>query len=121
MCSRYSISLFMLLLSFAFAAAQDNYKLGPDSLKQDGVPEGKVTQMPAWKSDIFPGTVRDWWIYVPAQYDDKKPSASMVQATAHSQEPCAPTRPDLPEKISGCTTVSLWIAAARKSFKPPGK
>jgi enterochelin esterase-like enzyme len=58
--------------------APDDYKLGPDSLKQPGVSEGKVTQMPAWKSDIFPGTVRDWWIYVPAQYDDKKPACVMI-------------------------------------------
>jgi enterochelin esterase-like enzyme len=60
------------------AVAKDDYKLGPDSMKQAGVPQGKLTQMPAWKSNIFPGTVRDWWIYVPAQYDDKKPACVMI-------------------------------------------
>jgi enterochelin esterase-like enzyme len=70
--------LIVLACVVTSARAQDNYKLGPDSLKQAGVPEGKVTQMPAWKSDIFPGTVRDWWIYVPAQYDDKKPACVMI-------------------------------------------
>jgi enterochelin esterase-like enzyme len=59
-------------------AAQEPYKLGPDSMRQTGVPEGKVTQMPAWKSDIFPGTVRDWWIYVPAQYDEERPACVMI-------------------------------------------
>jgi enterochelin esterase-like enzyme len=73
----------VLLLSLGLiacipAGAADDYKLGPDSLKQEGVPEGKVIQMPAWKSDIFPGTVRDWWVYVPAQYDAKKPACVMV-------------------------------------------
>ncbi len=72
----------LTLLVFAgtslFAAAQESYKLGSDSMRHEGVPEGKVTQVPAWKSDIFPGTVRDWWIYVPAQYDDKKPACVMI-------------------------------------------
>jgi enterochelin esterase family protein len=35
--------------------------------------------MPAWTdSKIFPGTTRDWWIYVPAQYSNNKPAAVMV-------------------------------------------
>jgi enterochelin esterase-like enzyme len=60
------------------ARAADDYKLGPDSLKQEGVPEGKVTQG-TWKSDkVFPETVRDYWVYVPAQYDGTKPAAVMV-------------------------------------------
>ncbi len=58
-------------------AKKDN-QLGQDSLRQPGVPAGKVTKMPPWKSDIFPGTVRDWWIYVPAQYDEKKPACVMI-------------------------------------------
>ena len=55
----------------------DAYTLGPDSLEHEGVPKGKVTQA-TWKSDIFPGTVRDYWVYVPAQYDAKKPACVMV-------------------------------------------
>jgi acetyl esterase/lipase len=47
-------------------------------IKKD-VPQGKVTQMPAWtNSKIYPGTTRDWWIYVPAQYSKDKPAAVMV-------------------------------------------
>lgn len=70
----------LLLLPFfgMLAKAADDYKLGPDSLKQPGVPEGKVIQMPDWKSEVFPGTVRDWWIYVPAQYDKSKPACVMI-------------------------------------------
>ena len=33
-----------------------------------GVPKGTLKQMPAWESQIFEGTTRDWWVYVPAQY-----------------------------------------------------
>lgn len=54
------------------------YTHGPDSKEQKDVPRGKVIKMPAWKSKVFPGTVRDWWVYVPAQYDGKTPAAVMV-------------------------------------------
>jgi len=47
-------------------------------MRQEGVPQGKVTQMPAWHSKIFPGTVRDWWIYVPAQYVPGTPAPFIV-------------------------------------------
>ncbi len=71
-------SLFVLAFS-APAHAADDYKLGPDSQRQDGVPQGKVTQMPKWTdSKVFPGTERDWWVYVPHQYDGKQPACLMV-------------------------------------------
>ena len=43
------------------------YTLGPDSQQQPGVPQGVVTKY-TWTSTIYPGTTRDYWIYVPAQY-----------------------------------------------------
>jgi enterochelin esterase-like enzyme len=78
MISRCVFSFHAMLFFLSTVAAQEAYKLGPDSMRQAGVPAGKVTQMPAWKSDIFPGTVRDWWIYVPAQYDEKNPACVMI-------------------------------------------
>ena len=57
--------------------AADDYKLGPDSMPQEGVPRGAVTKA-KWESKIFPGTVRDYWVYVPAQYDAAKPACVMV-------------------------------------------
>jgi enterochelin esterase-like enzyme len=54
------------------------YKLEPDSLEKAGVPRGKVTEMPAWKSRIFEGTTRDWWLYVPAQYKPESLACVMV-------------------------------------------
>lgn len=51
----------------------------PDAVAKDDVPKGKVEQMPAFESSkTFPGTTRDWWVYVPAQYDANKPAALMV-------------------------------------------
>ncbi|HLJ09747.1 MAG TPA: alpha/beta hydrolase-fold protein [Planctomycetaceae bacterium] len=73
----------MLGLS-AFAAGQallpaaDDYQLGPDSMVHEGVPQGTVTKH-AWKSEkIFPGTERDYWVYVPKQYDVSRPANVMV-------------------------------------------
>jgi enterochelin esterase-like enzyme len=54
------------------------YSVNPDSVEQAGVPKGMVTQMPDWKSKIFDGTERKWWIYVPAQYKPENPACVMV-------------------------------------------
>jgi enterochelin esterase-like enzyme len=54
------------------------YKLGPDSLEQLGVPKGKVTEFELKDSKTYPNTARKWWLYVPAQYDGKAPAALMV-------------------------------------------
>ena len=66
----------------AFAGDED-YKLGPDSVRHAGVPQGTVTK-DTWHSKVFAGTVRDYWVYVPAQYDGKKPACVMVFQDGHS-------------------------------------
>jgi len=53
------------------------YPLGPDSQRQPGVPQGVVTKH-EWRSTIFPGTVRNYWVYVPARYTPDKPANVMV-------------------------------------------
>ncbi len=50
----------------------------PDAVAKEGVPRGQVIDMPAWESKIFPGTTRDWSIYVPAQYNADTPAALMI-------------------------------------------
>src|SRR6185437_10133940 len=60
------------------ARAADDYKLGSDSAERHaGVPQGKVEKF-QWTSEIFKGTVRDCWVYIPSQYDGKHPAAVMV-------------------------------------------
>jgi len=56
----------------------DIYKLGPDSQPQAGVPKGTVTQYTWAESKIYPGFVRDYWVYVPAQYKPENPACLMV-------------------------------------------
>ena len=77
MYSRLLLPLFLCATLHA-APQDDQYVPGPDSAPQEGVPQGKVIPMEPWKSKIYEGTVRDWWLYVPAQYDGSKPAAVMV-------------------------------------------
>ncbi len=56
----------------------EDYTLGPDSLPQEGVPQGTVTQHTLNDSTVYPGTTRDYWVYVPAQYDATSPACVMV-------------------------------------------
>jgi hypothetical protein len=56
----------------------DQYVPGPDSKEQLGVPKGEVTKYSWNESKIYPGTVRDYWVYVPKQYNAAKPACVYV-------------------------------------------
>lgn len=75
MCRMFVAALLCVPVAPAFAI--DDYKLGLDSQPQSGVPKGKVEKF-TWESKVFPGTVRDVWVYTPAQYDPKAPACVMV-------------------------------------------
>jgi predicted alpha/beta superfamily hydrolase len=88
------VKLFLLAVMFCLGAsspcfAQEprielRYPLGPDSLRHDDVPQGKVTTHEWKESQVFPGTVRRYYVYVPAQYDAAKPAALMVFQDGHA-------------------------------------
>lgn len=75
---RIVLSLNLCLIAGTRSLAQENYPVHAESKVQVGVPKGAVKGPFEWKSRIFPGTVRDYGIYVPAQYDPKKPACVMV-------------------------------------------
>jgi len=70
--------LFLFALSFSLAAAEPDYPPGPDSKPQEGVPKGEIIKGTFDKSKVFPGTTRDYSIYVPKQYDSRQPAGVMV-------------------------------------------
>ena len=77
--------LMISLLSSSLAAhAADDYQLGPDSQPQPNVPHGRIEQFTFTNSNVFPGTTRDGWVYVPAQYDGSTPAALMVFQDGHA-------------------------------------
>lgn len=59
-------SLFGLLLSTSLIA------------QEGAIPQGEVTKYSFAESKVFPGTIRDYWIYVPKQYDPDKPACVYV-------------------------------------------
>jgi enterochelin esterase-like enzyme len=62
----------------ANASLVEPYALGPDSLPQEGVPRGALTRHRWASSAVYPGTERDYWLYVPQQYDPSRPACLMV-------------------------------------------
>lgn len=77
-----------LLVGFLFATApvwaqppaqpQESYPASPDSQPQPGVPKGETLKFTFENSKIFPGTWREYWVYIPAQYTPDKPACVYV-------------------------------------------
>jgi gluconolactonase len=74
--------LFLVLLTFTVFAQpnqpQETYPPHPDSQVQPGVPKGEVLKFTFENSKIFPGTWREYWVYVPAQYKPDTPACVYV-------------------------------------------
>lgn len=68
-------SLFCFLIFVNSSFSQENrYVLGEDSKRQKGLPKGVVTKH-EWKSSILNGTIRAYYLYIPAQYNPKDAAA----------------------------------------------
>src|ERR1044071_6889096 len=73
------ISVLLIFVALTtFSHARQDYQPGPDSKPQADVPKGEVLKFSFDHSQIFPGTVRDYWVYVPAQYTPDKPACLYV-------------------------------------------
>jgi enterochelin esterase-like enzyme len=87
---RNPIQILLAVLSLGLAAVSSaqttpprpnpdsQYRLGPDSFPQDGVPKGDIRGPFVIPSNVYPGTQHTYWVYVPAQYDPKLATALMV-------------------------------------------
>jgi enterochelin esterase family protein len=123
--STRSFSLLIGLVMVSAAFAKDDYQLGPDSRQQEGVPQGKLEGPFEWHSKIFEGTTRKYWIYVPAQYDGKKPACVMVFQDGHAyalpkETYQVPTVFDnLIQKKQMPVTVGIFINPGNKAGEPP--
>ena len=69
-------SFLPLALSPLLAQAEE-YTYTPDSSRQPNVPKGTVTSHTLTDSKVYPGTVNDYWVYVPAQYNPANAAAVM--------------------------------------------
>ncbi|GAB3178197.1 SMP-30/gluconolactonase/LRE family protein [Telluribacter humicola] len=59
-------------------APSETYPEDPASVEQAGVPKGEVLKFTFENSTIFPGTWREYWVYVPAQYRPDRPACVYV-------------------------------------------
>lgn len=76
--SAFSALVILSVAANTHVANAEEYPVHPYSKPQDGVPKGEIKGPFEWRSEIFPGTVREYAIYVPAQYDADQPACSMI-------------------------------------------
>jgi enterochelin esterase family protein len=74
----WTILIAVLSLASSPGASGTAYRLGVDSLPQEGVPQGTVEKHIWDGGRIYPGATHSYWVYVPAQYDEAKSAAVMV-------------------------------------------
>ena len=71
--------LLMTSQTLAFAQMQPiNYVTDSSSVEQTGIPKGEILKLTFNSSKIFPGTWREYWVYVPAQYNPGSPACVYV-------------------------------------------
>lgn len=80
---RSIVALLTLALAIPASANDEPYKFGPDSERKPDVPRGTVTKH-IFKSNVFAGTIREYWLYIPQQYDESKPASVMVFQDGHA-------------------------------------
>lgn len=71
------------------------YPLTADSLPQEGVPPGRLLGPFEWHSKVIRGTVRQYWVFVPAQYTGEQEAGLLVfQDGQRALNPRGPLRVD---------------------------
>jgi len=76
---RAALALGITLASNAsLGRAADEYPPHPDSQPQPAAPKGEVLKFIFAGSRVFPGATRDYWVYIPAQYDPARPACVYV-------------------------------------------
>ena len=81
----HSLAILATFAGAAVAAGPDDaYRLGPDSEPHPGVPHGKLVGPTVLASKVYPNTTRNYWAYVPAQYDATKPACLMIFFDGHA-------------------------------------
>ena len=73
----FTALLFLHATVFAQVPAE-KYEVDSASVENTAVPKGEILKFTFEDSKIFPGTWREYWIYVPAQYRPDKPACVYV-------------------------------------------
>lgn len=103
-----------------------DYPLGADSLPQPGVPKGRLEGPFSFRSQIIAGTVRQYWVFVPAQYTAEKPACVLVfQDGQRATNPTGQLRvpqamENLIHKKEMPVTIGIFITPGNRSEEYPG-
>src|SRR5258708_111798 len=74
---RPSLRLLQSVFSVSLLVSTSALRADDTPAKADP-PKGEVRKYTFEQSKVFPGTMRDYWIYVPKQYDPAKPACLYV-------------------------------------------
>jgi len=74
--------VFLATISISYCQEEEAYTYSEDSERQADVPQGEVT-LYEWESDLY-NNFREYYVYVPAQYDSTQPAALMVFQDGHT-------------------------------------
>lgn len=81
-CGAVACGLFLLGCAWPASAQAPrkpgDYPLTADSLPQPGVPAGRLEGPFEFRSQVIAGTVRRYWVFVPAQYTGAVPAHVLV-------------------------------------------
>ena len=77
-CHRTSLRRLLLTIALAVGSLFSAQATSRSLAAEGDVPEGEILKKTFEQSQIFPGTFRDYWIYVPKQYDPAKPACVYV-------------------------------------------
>ena len=103
----------------------DGLELGPESFPQEGVPKGRLEGPFEFHSKIIEGTVRRYWVFVPAQYREEEAASVLVfQDGQRATNPNGSLRvPQVLENLihSGDipTTIGIFITPGNRSERYP--
>jgi len=73
-----TLRIVTLVIGASAAVLAQPYRLGPDHERQPSVPQGSVSKHTWTSTRLYPGTVRDYFVYVPAQYKAGTAAAVMI-------------------------------------------
>ncbi len=108
----------ILFAATAWADEKEMTKEPVKELSKDAIPPGEVLKFTFADSKIFPGTTRDYSIYIPKQYDPAKPACVHV-----NQDGVQFKAPEVFDRLihEGAMPVTIGVFVTPGKVKAPGK
>ena len=76
--TKFLLVFILAQLQIFSQSTTESYPVDPASVEKSGVPKGEVIKFSFSQSKIFPGTFREYWVYIPVQYRPDKPACVYV-------------------------------------------